>query len=983
MITTMGRESIREALPDDFKNYADVQWDKKTTGAIMTRLAKEHPEKYSEVLQRLNDIGREVATRYGDEASLDYDELAPSKPVRRLQETVRGAMFKIYNDKNLTPDQKRAKVLALGTKFYDKVKNSVAEDVIKQGRGLGLQLRSGARGSPVQIMQLLFGNMLMTDARGRTIPFLGTQNYTDGTSPLDYWLGASSSRKSFYDVQFATAESGYLSKQVSNATGTAPIVEDDCGTTRSGRMVKANDIDNVGAVLLRPFDNYKAGTAVTPQMLEGVSDKAKLFVRSALTCRSKNGVCAKCAGLKGDGKFPAVGEFMAFNAAKAFTEPLTQSSVGCLHPGTMVRMADGSIKQIANIKVGDIVLGSDKNGVASPARVTRVFEKGTQDVWLTVFRDRMSKKRKKTLVSTLDHKMLQVTQKSNCKEEAFNNIPRILTAGVSGAKVFAFGVQDVRGIDGVDFDLALLLGLMLGDGCYSPGVMRPHFSCADPELLEDIKEYLAGHGLHTSFHKGSSCYYRVSGKSSSAENPCSALLRKYGMMGLYAHEKTIPDDAWNFDKNSACGLLSGLWSTDGSIYYASGKSYPYTSFASTSVRMACAARDLIKKFTGADGRLKKQTIGRKRPLYQLEYCTAAGCLQVLRFLRLPGVKEHKRLEGIKNIESFMKMTKPALCAQRYKRKEQRYIGKVNTFDIEVDNEDHLFVLANGLIVSNSKHAAEAKMDDLEVEDKETGLRAVEQMLEAPSTFRGRAVLSGIPGKVSDITSAPQGGYRVYVNGTLAAYVPENRKVLVKKGDDVEEGDALTNGIPNPAEVVKYKGLGAGREYFIDRFKQELDDANSSTTRRNVELFDRAFLNKVRITDPQGFAGFLPGDTVDYSYVQGHWQPRDNAVTVSPDKAIGKYLEEPVLHHTIGTKVTPKVAANLKEAEFADVTVSDSAPPFEPIFVRANQILESSPNWESRLIGERLRPAIFDAAQIGAEVRDDDPTMYKQIVNSVY
>ena len=39
------------------------------------------------------------------------------------------------------------------------------------------------------------------------------------------------------------------------------------------------------------------------------------------------------------------------------------------------------------------------------------------------------------------------------------------------------------------------------------------------------------------------------------------------------------------------------------------------------------------------------------------------------------------------------------------------------------------------------------------------------------------------------------------------YSPVARTVTAKVGDVVEAGDMLTNGVPNPMEVVKYKGIG--------------------------------------------------------------------------------------------------------------------------------------------------------------------------------
>ena len=44
-------------------------------------------------------------------------------------------------------------------------------------------------------------------------------------------------------------------------------------------------------------------------------------------------------------------------------------------------------------------------------------------------------------------------------------------------------------------------------------------------------------------------------------------------------------------------------------------------------------------------------------------------------------------------------------------------------------------------------------------------------------------------------------------GTTTMYSPVARTVTAKVGDVVEAGDMLTNGVPNPMEVVKYKGIG--------------------------------------------------------------------------------------------------------------------------------------------------------------------------------
>jgi len=67
---------------------------------------------------------------------------------------------------------------------------------------------------------------------------------------------------------------------------------------------------------------------------------------------------------------------------KSFIEPLTQ----CLHPDTRVRMADWSVKAIKDIKVGDMVLGCDKEGHARPVEVLNTYRNGKKPMYKTSFR---------------------------------------------------------------------------------------------------------------------------------------------------------------------------------------------------------------------------------------------------------------------------------------------------------------------------------------------------------------------------------------------------------------------------------------------------------------------------------------------------------------------------------------------------------------------------------------------------------------------
>ena len=612
-VTTLGRELIRKRLPEKYKSYADRVLDKKTTTELMTAIAKEDPDGYIDVLQDLNDIGQAVVSTYGRDAALPFEDLKIDRETKNLNSQIKQLVRNVLNDSSLSEQQKEDKIRQLGYKYTQKVEDAVFRSNDRRRTALASQINSGSRGNKTHLRQLQFGNMLMKDALNRDIPYVMTDPYMAGTSPMAYWVSASSGRKGFYDQQAATGQAGYLGKQVTAATHDTIISENDCGTTDTGVPFPADSSQNVGAVLLRPFHKHPAGSIVTPEMVAEADDGEEMILRSPMTCQSKIGVCAKCNGLGENGKFPGIGEYVSLNAARSYVEPVTQMGISSKHVG-----------------------------------------------------------------------------------------------GVGGKKV---------------------------------------------------------------------------------EDP--------------------------------------------------------------------------------DG-----------------------------------------------------------------------------------------------------------------DDQPTGFKSLERMFMVPSNFPGGAVLSPIDGTVSAIKPAPQGGNYITV-GQQTIYSSPARRVTVKVGDRVTAGDTLTNGVPNPAEVVDLKGLGEGRRYFNNKLGEILTKANAGTDRRNLESFTRALVSRVTITDPDGYGDYLPGEAADYNQIAATYTPREGAKKLPVDKATNMYLEKPVLYYSIGTRVTPAVAKELKKYQFNDVTVSEKEPPFKAKFLRPTAVLQSSNNWLPRFAGERLRDALFDAARTGITDSYDSPSYVDKIIAAPY
>lgn len=262
-----------------------------------------------------------------------------------------------------------------------------------------------------------------------------------------------------------------------------------------------------------------------------------------------------------------------------------------------------------------------------------------------------------------------------------------------------------------------------------------------------------------------------------------------------------------------------------------------------------------------------------------------------------------------------------------------------------------------------------------------GFEAIEQFLDMPENFVGGAVMADADGKVGGTRPAPQGGKYLTV-GSQEYWIPPDTELRVKQGDEVEAGDALTDGMINISKVIEHKGIGEARKQFVENFRGVLQDNKLDTQRRALESVARGYLNKVQITDPDGVLGRIAGDYADYDDIAAHWEPRENSRKVSVDEASG-YLEQPALHYTIGTRITPQVRSYLRKNGVKDITVNAEPPPFEPVMVRARGWVNTDKDFLTALSGENLTKTFIERASRGANTYKNSTSYFPQLAFESY
>jgi DNA-directed RNA polymerase subunit beta' len=243
------------------------------------------------------------------------------------------------------------------------------------------------------------------------------------------------------------------------------------------------------------------------------------------------------------------------------------------------------------------------------------------------------------------------------------------------------------------------------------------------------------------------------------------------------------------------------------------------------------------------------------------------------------------------------------------------------------------------------------------------LETMKRLVDVPKNFPDASILSEETGAVTNIRTAPQGGHFIYVNEE-EHYVPQKRKILVKKGDRVKAGDQLSDGIINPSEVVRLKGMGPARVWFTKYYKDMYKQAyGANLHQKHFETFARGMLNYVHVKDAENSDEILPGDKITIQKANKVFKPKKSR-KAKPSSAIGSWLAKPYLHYPVGSKVDKDLVADLKKIGINEIEVTDSEPAFEPVMLALNALPAADPDWMRRLGGERLRKSILDAVSKG-------------------
>ncbi len=317
----------------------------------------------SVMLDRLKDLGFKYSTLAGISISIADVETSEKKHeiVEKSQKLV-DTINKQYRRGLITDRERYEKVCNIWNDATSQVQAELKAKVeAPSDNPIMMMINSKARGNLSQFTQLAGMIGLKAKPNGEAVEIPIVSSFTDGLSVSEFFLSTHGTRKGNADTALKTADSGYLTRRLVDVVQDVIVREEDCGTIQ-GVTVSAFIDDNAGTVIeslheriVGRFTNKKVVNPETKEVIieknqlitEPIADKIdkagikEVEIRTALTCKTENGVCKHCYGNNlATGNIVEIGEAVGIMAAQSIGEPGTQLTMRTFHTGGLASGED-------------------------------------------------------------------------------------------------------------------------------------------------------------------------------------------------------------------------------------------------------------------------------------------------------------------------------------------------------------------------------------------------------------------------------------------------------------------------------------------------------------------------------------------------------------------------------------------------------------------------------------------------------------------
>ncbi len=356
--TTAGRVVFNQIFPDGVGFFNKACPKKQISDIIFRTYQVAGHQATVEMLDRLKDLGFHWAMKAGVSIGIT-DMIIPKEKHIELENAYKqiAVVEQQYRKGIITDGERYNKVIDVWTHAGEEIANVMFRTLEhnegrKELNPVFLMVDSGARGNRQQVKQLAGMRGLMAKPDGSIIERPITSNFREGLTVQEYFISTHGARKGLADTALKTADSGYLTRKLVDASQDVIVSIDDCGTangitvsaiyegdeevvdlkTRIGGRASCETIKDpvTQTILVKRGQIIEEATAAA---LDNIGVE-QMKIRSVLTCESKRGICALCYGRNlATGGMVKLGEAVGIIAAQSIGEPGTQLTMRTFHVG--------------------------------------------------------------------------------------------------------------------------------------------------------------------------------------------------------------------------------------------------------------------------------------------------------------------------------------------------------------------------------------------------------------------------------------------------------------------------------------------------------------------------------------------------------------------------------------------------------------------------------------------------------------------------
>lgn len=345
---TAGMHMFNSALPTKYISYTKHKNVKK---GHLEQLIKDimqdtayGPAESAKVINKLKTLGFKASTMSAISIGVrDFDPIMNVDKDELFKDAEKEINVADFIDKKDALEVEKAGFVK------SKIDEMLYDGVLGEDNHVNITLQSGARGGAGSLSAMggIVGklrNVSSEDIRPLKSSLL------EGAKPDEFWDLANDSRKGIFDRSVATSGPGELSRALWTTNKQTLVTERDCGDLK-GIILDLNKPSDskglYGRILLEDVQLKGGGVIkkrkhkpLTPKEVDKIRkdavNKSRIRVRSPLSCKTEDGICQNCYGMKPGSmtnELVPIGEPVGSIASQAIGEPAAQSIMKTFHTG--------------------------------------------------------------------------------------------------------------------------------------------------------------------------------------------------------------------------------------------------------------------------------------------------------------------------------------------------------------------------------------------------------------------------------------------------------------------------------------------------------------------------------------------------------------------------------------------------------------------------------------------------------------------------